>query len=116
MAPSILVRMDGWMDGTCLSLTAHQQMTGRASVLAEQTDTTHSRHYHGNSLGSLDWKTVQNHTGVLHTEGENLIIMKKQNMLNFTVTNEFNPNQIKNFFLQKIVTLVPVVYDGQYPD
>jgi len=68
-------------------------MTGRFSVLAEQRDTTHSRHCHDNSLGSLDWKTAQIHTGVLHNV-EKLVIKKKQNVLNFTVYKQFHKNQI----------------------
>ncbi len=38
---------------TDLSLTAHQQISRRSSVLAEQRDTTHSMHCHGNSWGSI---------------------------------------------------------------
>lgn len=89
-------------------------MSGRSSVLAEQRDTTHSKHYHGNSLGSLDWKTVQNHTGVLHTEGEELEITKKE----MCKIPQLQTSVIRIRYKCCVnLASAPVVgYDGQYPE
>ncbi len=102
---------------TDFSLTAHQQMSGRSSVLAEQRDTTHSMHCQGNSWGSLDWKTAQNRTGVLHTKAEELDLKKEVCSVSVIRIRYKCYMNLSSGIPKKEKKAVPVVgYDGQYPE